>query len=376
MSDLRFGLAVAGDPEPYWIEDRVTVGRHLDNDVVVPGEDVRDFHVRIEIGTRGPRLTPIDGATVHVGDVAVEAAFGLMPDDEIVLGQHRVRVVATSAGVSGQWALHEPGVAEGIDIGTHLLVGRSDDCGLRIFEGHISRRHAELSCGSAGVWLRDLGSANGTFLNGEPVHGACRLFHGDEIAFDMERYQLIGDDPDLTPIRPVGDEPDQLDAAAVSTAPEVKPPRRELATMQVDAIATPATVVLPALDRIRGPALVGLVAPVSGEIYPLAFGRYTIGRGDDADIVLAEPSVSTRHAELELKADGAFLVNLLSTNGTRVNGHEIHTRRLVPGDEIHFGRVRMQFVEGTGPERWRLPRWTLALGAGAVLIVLALFVIL
>ena len=354
MKDLTFALALPDDPEPYWLSGTVTLGKHLDNDVVIAGEDVRDFHARIEVHARGPRVTPIDGATVHVDDAPVGEPIGVMPDEEIVLGQHRLRVLAAGQRPRGHWALHEPGSTDGIVIGPELLVGRAEECGLRILEGHISRRHALLAMRADSAWIKDLDSANGSFVNGERVRGACRLFHGDDIAFDVVRYQLIGDAPDLTPIRPIGQEPDQL--ATLADEPRSLGAGDSRPTLQVAPAETEERASLGDVS-VRGPTLVGRSAPCLDQHYPLAFGRHSIGRASDRDIVLAEASVSNRHAEVEVKADGTYLVNLLSTNGTRVNGQDIHTRRLVNGDEVHFGRVRMTYVEPPPRARHALTRW-------------------
>jgi len=364
MKDLTYALALPDDPEPFWLSGTVTLGKHLDNDLVIAGEDVRDFHARIELNVRGPRVTPIDGATVLVDDAPVEAPVGVMPDEEIVLGQHRLRLIAAGPRHRGRWGLHEPGAADGIQIGTELLVGRAEECGLRILEGHISRRHALLAIRSDSAWIKDLGSANGSFVNGERLQGACRLFHGDDVAFDVVRYQLIGDAPDLTPIRPVGEEPDQL--ASLAEEPRSIEATAARATLQV-ALAEPQERAGLATDAlVRGPTLVGRSAPFTDRRYPLAFGRHSVGRANDRDIVLAEASVSNRHAEVEVKADGTYLVNLLSTNGTRVNGQDIHTRRLADGDEIQFGRVRMTYREPPARAQRALMRWAWLVGAAAL----------
>jgi pSer/pThr/pTyr-binding forkhead associated (FHA) protein len=374
MSDLRYLLTSPDAIEPFPVEGSVTVGRHLDNDLVVAGEDVRDFHVRIELAARGPRLTPIDGATVHVGALAVTDTTGLAPGDEIVLGQHRLVLDAAGEAPRGRFALHDVGNPTGIAIDGQLIVGRADECDLRILEGHISRRHALLRLGAGGVWLTDFDSANGTFVNGDRVRGSCRLFHGDEVAFDIVRFQLIGDAPDLTPIRPVGDEPDQLNTLGLAPVPDERSALDEVPTQQLEA-PTPESPRSGPAHRlgIRGPALIGLGPPVAGRVLPLGFGRHTIGRTAPADLVIDEPSVSARHAEVEVKADGVYLVNLLSTNGTRVNGGAINTCRLVPGDEIEFGRVRMTFAAGraaAGHRRW----WPWAGAAALAATILFLFV--
>jgi pSer/pThr/pTyr-binding forkhead associated (FHA) protein len=71
-----------------------------------------------------------------------------------------------------------------------------------------------------------------------------------------------------------------------------------------------------------------------------------IGREGDADIQIQEPLVSRLHARLERRGEAWFLIDLGSTNLTRVNGAAIRERELQPGDEILFARARCQFLDG------------------------------
>jgi hypothetical protein len=72
-----------------------------------------------------------------------------------------------------------------------------------------------------------------------------------------------------------------------------------------------------------------------------------IGRLPGCDVVLDDPNVSRRHAEVR-REDGAFLVaDLGSTNGTRVNGALVRERRLADGDRITLGRTTLGFEVGT-----------------------------
>ncbi len=64
--------------------------------------------------------------------------------------------------------------------GTHVI-GRKQDCQLRITDDGISRRHAQIRCDGDRVWIEDLGSRNGTFLNTRPVDGTTLLEDGDKI---------------------------------------------------------------------------------------------------------------------------------------------------------------------------------------------------
>ena len=84
---------------------------------------------------------------------------------------------------------------------------------------------------------------------------------------------------------------------------------------------------------------------VSGEgppEYPLAAFN-TIGRHPDSNLVLADPNVSRNHAEIRPQGDGFVLIDLGSTNGSKVNGVRVDQRLLADGDELTFGNTRMRF---------------------------------
>jgi len=59
-----------------------------------------------------------------------------------------------------------------------VLIGRSADCDLRIDSADVSRMHAAIVAKSGRYFLEDLGSSNGTSLNGRPVRNA-ELRNGD-----------------------------------------------------------------------------------------------------------------------------------------------------------------------------------------------------
>ena len=69
------------------------------------------------------------------------------------------------------------------------VLGRDKSCDITIPGSHLSRRHAELFVAGDKLLVKDLGSANGTFLNGEPITES-RLRHGDEIRFDQLTFKV------------------------------------------------------------------------------------------------------------------------------------------------------------------------------------------
>ncbi|MEV5546253.1 DUF1707 and FHA domain-containing protein [Streptomyces sp. NPDC052309] len=73
-----------------------------------------------------------------------------------------------------------------------LRIGRDPGSGLRLSHETVSRVHAELSR-QGGMWvLRDLGSTNGTTVNGRRVVGAAVVREGDRIGFGQMAFRLAG----------------------------------------------------------------------------------------------------------------------------------------------------------------------------------------
>jgi len=60
-------------------------------------------------------------------------------------------------------------------------VGRHDDCWIRIKSSQVSRRHCEIFESGGKLTIRDLGSSNGTYVNGKRVLGQQALTPGDEL---------------------------------------------------------------------------------------------------------------------------------------------------------------------------------------------------
>ena len=68
-----------------------------------------------------------------------------------------------------------------------------------------------------------------------------------------------------------------------------------------------------------------------------------LGRSRAADIVLDDPNVSRRHAELQREDSRWAIADLGSTNGVKVNGRRVERAYLEPGDEIVLGTSTLQF---------------------------------
>ena len=75
-------------------------------------------------------------------------------------------------------------------------------------------------------------------------------------------------------------------------------------------------------------------------------GVNRVGRSPDSDFVINHGTVSTNHCEFILSADGVFLRDCDSTNGTCLNGTPVKEARLLAGQTVNLGDVEL-FVEST-----------------------------
>jgi pSer/pThr/pTyr-binding forkhead associated (FHA) protein len=94
-----------------------------------------------------------------------------------------------------------------------ILIGRHPDCDVRIESAKVSRRHCCVAMAYDRLLIRDLGSRNGTRVNGRLLE-ECRLQPGDELAIGPIIFRLEQEDEEATGLkqpaaRPVSGKPGQ-----------------------------------------------------------------------------------------------------------------------------------------------------------------------
>ncbi|MDM8527878.1 FHA domain-containing protein [Anaerolineales bacterium HSG24] len=81
------------------------------------------------------------------------------------------------------------------------IIGREPECDVPIIERQISRQHAEIALTVEGYQIRDLGSKNGTFLNGEAISDEPTLLrNGDEVGVALSAKLTFVEDNATAPI--------------------------------------------------------------------------------------------------------------------------------------------------------------------------------
>ncbi|MEM7080122.1 MAG: FHA domain-containing protein [Pseudomonadota bacterium] len=370
MNDLTYLLYLDDDTLP--LAHAMTLGNHLDNDLVVAGEDVSDFHIRFEVSERGPVAIPLASATVNVNGVETANPVQLIVGDTLSVGSQTMQIgfeveTAASVPVTG-WLLV---AADGTEypLQGHVTLGRASSADIVVADEHVSRHHAKLVERDQYIWAQDLGSANGTRVNNQAIVGGVRLFHGDFLSLDRVAYQLVASGAELTPINRV-DEPLRGTERSFDFNPAET---TEFVTL--DAVEETLSNDLEIAET--GAFLLGVSPAVDGAVFRVGLGGSKIGRGAQCDIVISDSTVSAEHATITVRPEGITLTNLHATNGTKVNGEEIVSTEIQDGDVIRLGRVSLVFKDippaavDQHPMLRRLRLWMLV-GTVAAAILLAL----
>ena len=250
--------------------------------------------------------------------------------------------------------------------GDSIVIGRGLDCDLVVSDSLASRRHAQLNLTDNTLTVCDLGSSNGTFVNGQRVTEPTAVPVGSQLRIGGTAG------PEVT-LR-------TMPAGAAARAPHTDPRgatarsgamSQPLPVRRTGRAAVPAPVGAPtntgmvfegyslpsgpieqrpAVSAAGGGTTVTGAAPQvmadAGGGTGGPAGPITIGRGLENQIVLQDLLASRHHARLSPARGGYEVTDLDSRNGTYVNGRRISTAWLGEGDLLAIGHSRFTVRQG------------------------------
>jgi len=198
-------------------------------------------------------------------------------------------------------------------------IGRGSSNIIQIKDKESSRKHCRIERDGDTFRLVDLGSRNGTELNGAKVEKQT-LRPNDVIVIGDYRFtyqapdQVADEDLEATvDVAPISEK--DLAVAPASAGPREKPQY--------------------VLEVTEGPD--------KGKTFDLGTETLTVGRSNSNKYRIDDESASSYHCEISKEPTGYFVTDLGSTNGTRVNGEKIVKTRLGPGAEIQIGMTKILF---------------------------------
>jgi len=182
-----------------------------------------------------------------------------------------------------------------------LNLGRSQSNDVILDDRQVSGQHARLTWGREGWLVEDVGSTNGTLLNGQrlPPHAAAPLRPGDSVQIGSFVFFVR--------------------------------------FLQADESPPPA---LEGKFRISSTLQPGLVVYVRGQVqkFPLDKDVIALGRSSDNDMRIADSQVSGHHARLERQGATYRIVDLGSTNGLTHQGRKVPQHTFADGDVLTIGK--------------------------------------
>jgi pSer/pThr/pTyr-binding forkhead associated (FHA) protein len=184
----------------------------------------------------------------------------------------------------------------------------------------VSSKHCELSFDGTQWHIRDMGSRNGTAVNGDRC-SEMSLQPEDIISFAKERYSIRYILADGSPSAP---------AAAAKEQSQVRDSQPES----------------------HKSAQFGTLMPCGGgDPIPLLKPLLTVGRRSRCDITLRFATVSSEHCRLEFKEGFWFVREIKSTNGIKVDGVRCESHWLKPNSVLSIANLRYRIVyEDSGDE--------------------------
>ena len=207
------------------------VGSDPESNIVLDRPGVLPQHCQLHVSNHGVMLDVPHGIPVSVNGRRVDGLIALRPGDSMAFDRVHARLASLETtpglrpdegGLDAPAANDDPGVtavrsatpryvlrglsgnAAGQQIPIHgvVTIGRAPECQLRLDDEGMSRRHARLLPTETGIQVEDLGSTNGTYINGKRVlRGEAKL--GDVIAFDALQLRVAKPGQKTEPVQVV-----------------------------------------------------------------------------------------------------------------------------------------------------------------------------
>jgi ABC transport system ATP-binding/permease protein len=197
---------VGGSTQKYLLsKPSARLGRSSDNDIVINSLVVSSHHLQIDNRPNGVAITDLsstNGTHVNGSRIPPNQSRLLQPGDVIRIGDPtgnsiRITFGSTTGGAIRTQALGKLDLTK-LATQVSVLVGRAPSSDLCLPHPSVSQQHAMVISQNGEILLRDLGSTNGTFVNGVRINQS-KLQDGDEIKigpfsliYDRQQQNLAG----------------------------------------------------------------------------------------------------------------------------------------------------------------------------------------
>ncbi|MEO7935243.1 MAG: SpoIIE family protein phosphatase [Dokdonella sp.] len=190
-----------------------------------------------------------------------------------------------------------------------VVIGRGAYCDIRIDDSTVSRRHAEVTCDNKGIWhVQDLGSANGTLHNGQPLRGAVRVDGSLDLVIGEVPVQLLTTEPEESKQESSSSFPQLVDRLELLAWVAALPARRENPAQLIGQILETV------LDGFTGCVCVGVFVTRPGSTKLLPYAQRSGASSEDRQPSTALAEACMRH--VDGLAGGAAAIEPLGVAGS------------------------------------------------------------
>ncbi|TQV89777.1 FHA domain-containing protein [Aliikangiella coralliicola] len=331
-------------PAIWLVDSTFTIGSDPGCDIVVDEDQVDPQHVELVIQQDEILLKNVSAKrSVFINEVPVVNEHQLVAWDIIRLGTSELEIIdplsertpvpekvpeqATVIRPSvSPWmlkAISPPLDGQYFSLANGFDIGREKSCDVLVPLSYVSRKHAKFALRKDKLYIEDLNSSNGTYVNGERIK-SCELRNGDELRLDEFIFSVIG------PVTKVESKPRTIVREKVA-----KPKKENRVTANHGLIKKS--------EASHKVFLHGMSPDVQGKIYEITKTQNHISRMLGHHLSTSERSVSARHVYLQETDLGWQIKNDGAADGLMVNGKMQARSVLQDGDELVVGGTLLKF---------------------------------
>ena len=328
-----------------WLVDSsIKIGRDPNCDVVVDDPQVDPIHCELLIDQHDLTLTNLSkNKSIFVNEIPVAKNHKLESWDIIRFGDVELEIVdplkertrpqvptqsnkTVIRPVISPWMLKantSPLAGQFFQVNHKFTIGRDDAADIVVPLSFISRLHAKLLIKKSKLFIEDLGSSNGTFVNDEKIKSR-QLQNGDELRLDEFSFNIIGPDTQKDTVPPT----------TIKGRAKKKQNRTSSTSSGEKSALASKKVFLHDIGKTS-----------VGKVYEIIRRKNHLSKMLGHHLSTSESSVSARHIHLNEEDVGWEVINNGASDGLLVNDKMQAKAVLHDGDEIIVGGTKLKFQE-------------------------------
>ncbi len=234
--------------------------------------------------------------------------------------------------------------------GKVVVLGRGERADKKIVDPELSRLHAKLSYDGEFMYAEDLGSQNGTFINGRRISSSEKMSDGDVLSLSSTEFRVCL--PEIHRQEEILDAKTRVFATPASWAiSKDEAPDDSTSYLEMGDLVGKSASAQELEAEVNEPTIICVSGANEGKRFVFSTREketsWTLGSDSQCEIKISGNGVSKSHAEILNRGLKWEVCDALSQNGTYVNGRKITKAYLDSGDKLSVGETEWVFLSGS-----------------------------